>query len=133
MYARHFSRMNALLFAVLLAASCAPAVRSPDGPGSSRDVITRAELDAAHANHAFEAVEELRPQWLRRTGPTSVLEPAGNLPSVYIDNVRAGDLEALREVPIYAIEEIRLVSPADATTRWGTGLAGGVIWVIRRG
>jgi outer membrane cobalamin receptor len=54
------------------------------------------------------------------------------MPVVYVDNVRFGDLETLQSIPITGIAEIRYMSGPDATTRWGTGVLGGVIEVIRK-
>jgi hypothetical protein len=48
--------------------------------------------------------------------------------------VRRGGPEALRQIRIQELEEIRFISATDATTRWGTDHAGGAIEVkLRRG
>jgi hypothetical protein len=65
-------------------------------------------------------------------GPTSFLEPEGELPAVYMDNVRYGDLEVLRDIPVNEILEIRYWSGPEATNRWGTGVVAGVIEVIKK-
>ncbi len=45
-------------------------------------------------------------------------EPAGTFPTVYVDSMRYGDLDALRNIPIVDIAEIRYIGGPDATTRW---------------
>jgi hypothetical protein len=60
------------------------------------------------------------------------MEPQGELPAVYVDNVRYGDLEVLRDIPLIEIRELRFINGPDATNRWGTGVVAGVIEVIRK-
>ena len=101
-------------------------------PSSSSDRIMPSELLDVVADNAYDIVRQLRPQWLRSRGPTSVMEPQGELPSVYVDNMRYGDLLVLQDIPLAEILEIRFISGPDATTRWGTGVVAGVIEVIRK-
>lgn len=120
-----------LVGTLLLAVSCAYGTRAADDRVSgSQNVISRAELDRIVASTAFEAIEQLRPQWLQPRGPTSVLEPQGTLPTVYVDGRPAGDLAALSAIPTEEITELHYVSPTEATTRWGTGVSGGAIEVV---
>ena len=93
-------------------------------------MLTRAELASVSANNAYEAIERLRPQWLQIRGPSSVTQPEGDWPLVYMDNVRAGDVSMLPNIPVDDIGEIRFITGSDATTRWGTGVTGGVIEII---
>jgi hypothetical protein len=51
---------------------------------------------------------------------------------VYVDNVRYGDLQVLRDIPINEIRELRYWNGPDATNRWGTGVVAGVIEVIKK-
>ena len=90
------------------------------------------ELSDVTATNAFDIVQQQRPQWIRPRGPTSFMAPEGELPAVYVDNVRYGDLEVLHDVPINEIVEIRFWSGPEATNRWGTGVVAGVIEVIKK-
>jgi hypothetical protein len=54
------------------------------------------------------------------------------MPVVFLDGVRAGDLQALERFRVEDVEELRYHSARDATTRWGTGYSGGVIEVIQK-
>jgi hypothetical protein len=103
----------------------------PDTP-TSPDRIVPSELSDVTADNAYDIVQQLRPQWLRPRGPTSFLVPGGELPAVYVDNVRYGDLQVLRDIPINEIRELRYWNGPDATNRWGTGVVAGVIEVIKK-
>lgn len=147
--------------AVTVAAACASGGSSPPAMGASPavataaadsaaqgttrrrgDVISREEIAAAQgrAQNALEVIQGLRPQMLRpRVGTTSSMSGgAGSDASgmvslvVYLENQRMGDVQQLVNVTIDQLREIRYISPADATTLWGTGHAGGVIQVFLR-
>jgi hypothetical protein len=95
-----------------------------------RDVISLAEIDAATgAQDAYDVVKQLRPGFLVDRGQTSIRAAAARRALVYVDNVRVGTVEWLRNIPRGEIAEIRYYSGLDATTRWGTGHGSGVIYV----
>jgi hypothetical protein len=101
-------------------------------------VITSEELaTATDVTNAYDAVLHLRPQFLQSRGNTSMNEessPGGQpLPIVFLDGQRFGGVETLRNIPLSNVKEIHFISAADATTRWGTGYANGVIEVISGG
>ena len=81
---------------------------------------------------AFDAIEQLRPQFFRSRGATSILLRAQTQTSVYLDNMRLGGLEALHDVPITGIESIRYLSAGEATNRWGTNRTGDAILLVSR-
>lgn len=78
---------------------------------------------------AYEAVVQLRPAFLRARGARSIRDPSPNARIVYVNDMRHGGIDVLRSIRVEEIDEIRFISAADATTRWGTGHAGGVIQV----
>lgn len=97
------------------------------------DVITAEEARETSANDAYDVVQLLRPMWLRARAAPSLTNAAGGYARIYVDNVPlAGGTRELRTVPAGDIREIHYISPADATTRFGTGHAGGVIMVMTR-
>ena len=125
--------IGALCVVLVLGSACAARTQGSSAEGSgSRNRISPSELDASVATNAFAVVQQLRPQWLRSRGPTSLTESTGELPTVYVDNVWYGDLAVLQDIPIAEIAEVRYINGPDATIRWGTGLVGGVIEVIRK-
>jgi hypothetical protein len=114
-----------------------------------RNVITADEIAAASVNSALDAVERLRPYWLRRDQDRSPMSlGAGrNLPAeevqtragepmpeeppklkIMVDGTE-GDLQDLKRIPKEQIAELRFLSGADAQTRYGPRFAAGVIQV----
>lgn len=120
----------AALAAALLAFGCA----TTQGSGSSRssDPITGEEIQQISATDAYQVVEQLRPRWLRFRGRVSLQNPRAGEPLVYLDGLRHGRTESLRGISTDWIAEIRYLTAADATTRFGTGHPGGVILVSTR-
>ena len=110
----------------LLAAACASGGGSGEsGPRSNRNLITGEELtQVAEVDTAFDAIQRLRPNWLRGRG--------GSSPKVFIDGVQMGNAGVLRNYRVDVIRECRYIPPADASLRFGTGFGGGVIEVLTR-
>ncbi len=71
----------------------------------------------------YEVIERLRPRWLRGRGRGAT--------AVLMDGQRL-DLRALRTVRPADVELVRWVSAQDATTRFGSGYANGLIEVVSR-
>jgi hypothetical protein len=96
-------------------------------------MITRADLEKTSYSSAHHAIESLRPHWLRYQGNATISNP-NPLPVVYVDGVRTGYPEELYLIPADDVDTMERFSPADATTRWGTGhLAGAIDVKTRRG
>jgi hypothetical protein len=118
---------------VLIAALAACATGPRDGEPRQRhdiNLLTRADLDELNVRNAYEAVERMRPEWLRpRT--RSVRFPVEVV--VFFNNAPLGDVTTLRQVSIEGIHEIRWLDPSQAQSRLagaGHSLAGGVIQVL---
>jgi hypothetical protein len=105
------------------AGACASSTGSTGSTTGSRttrspDVISRADIEATTTGNAYDLVNRLRPQWLRATGVGSV---SGGNPSTYgivvfLDNVRLGGVETLRNVDSGSIASIRYLTPERAAT-----------------
>lgn len=116
-------RLLAPAMAIFVVA-CAAGGQGAGQPRSSRDVITAEELQTIQVSDAYAAVQRLRSAWLRpRSGGGSPI-------AVFVDGVRAGDLDMLRQIPVITVRELRFIDPSDATTRWGTGYTNGAIMVL---
>ncbi len=122
------SAMRLALTTIVLAA-CASAGSGGGsgaaGPRRNPDVITAAEVADAHVQNAYDAVAQLRPAFLASQGSTTVDHPI----QVVVDDVPQGGLSVLRGIDASEVVEIRRISPADATQRWGTGYSGGALLV----
>jgi hypothetical protein len=110
-------------------AASSPAPRQRKDP----NVITEAELASRSSLTARQVIEQLRPQFLRVRGTTTL----GNAQTsdviwVYFDGTRMGTLEVLNNIGAQEIREIRYLSPSEATNRYGTGHVQGAILIIRK-
>ena len=124
-------RLSACFALIALCATlgCTKAASTTSAPTSRRDVITREQVEALNVTDAYEIVQRMRSDMLRGRGG----QPGGrDLPVVYIDGVRRGLPDVLRQVRSNEVQEIRFISGTDATTRWGTDHVGGVIEVKTR-
>lgn len=121
---------------VLIAACAASGTRAP-GQGSQPmgdpDFILREEIDESNARSAYDLVRNLRPQWLRTRGLTTLRQAAGQDGiKVYMDNARLQDLDAMRNVTLGSVEYLRFFSASEATQRWGGGHLNGAILISTR-
>jgi hypothetical protein len=122
---------HTLLVAILLAPACAGGTRAPGAANSN--TVTRAELAAAGSVNALEALQRLRPAFLRVRGPTSILNTtARTRPVVFVDATEYGEIESLSTFPTSRLEEIRFYSGSEAVTRFGSTYGAGVIQVKMR-
>lgn len=110
----------------------APPVRAlPARPTRSADLIVADELATSAARNVYDAISQLRPQWLSAARLRSPVEfeaagEAGIL-IVYVDGVRYGPIEALRQLSLRGVTECRYYNARDATLRFGTGHPAGAI------
>jgi hypothetical protein len=127
------ARKVVYLFALALLTACASA-SGTSGPRRDNNMITQEELEPLGPGvSAREAIERLRPIWLRDRGTNSP-NPAfvdDTMPKLMIDRAPQ-DLEALRSLRTNDIQTMRFISATDATTLYGTGYTNGLIEVITR-
>jgi len=128
-----------LLLAPLLLAplgACASGGASAAGSTATHrnpDVISEEEVDATTGvDNAFQLVQRLRPSFLTFRGSTSIRNADAGRVVVYVNQSRMGFAEALRDIPISNVREIRRLSAAEATQRFGTNNSGGAILVTLR-
>lgn len=131
-------KLTVVTAAALLAVSCASSgtpARSDSGVRQSsrdRSVLTQQELAGSGARDAYHAVQILRPGWLRPHGPTSMSDPTPAAVIVYVDGQRYGGASTLEQFRMGSFKELRYITGTDATSRWGTGHGGGVIYLSTR-
>ena len=105
-----------------------PGHSTPPSPALTRtlDVLGCDEIrsDPVGIHNAYDAVTRLRPQFL--------LSGLGvpELPVVYLNDMRQGDPDQLRSIPVSVILEIRYFTPINADLRFHTYNPGGAIAVI---
>jgi hypothetical protein len=76
----------------------------------------------------LDAIQRLRPSWLRQRGATSVAFAGNQLPAVMI-NQSVSPIDALRTLRTTDVSTLEYMSGADATTLYGTGYVNGLIKV----
>ncbi len=95
-------------------------------------LIVRAQLEQLAGLSAWQAVETLNPRWLRSRSVSVNYGPS--YARVVVDGTVRRVLADLYRMSTNNIETMRYLSASDATTKYGTGNAGGVIEVtLRRG
>ena len=125
------ARWLAPFFVVALSVCSSPRV----GPGLRPDpqLITEDEVVASLATTAYELIHNLRPNFLTYRGETSFDRRTSRpYPNVYVDEQAFGTISVLHNIPASHISSVRLYRSWEATTRFGTGNAGGVIAISTR-
>ena len=125
-------RLSAIAVICLSAALSACATSGGTGSSATSSAsrsnaprITAQEIADANMPTAYDVVEKLRRQWLRRSG-------MGADVLVYQDEQQVGGAGALRDMPATTVAELQFVAYEDAVRRWGAGIKGAVIVVIPR-
>jgi hypothetical protein len=105
---------------------------SRSGSGSSQSILTAAQLASANSDNLFDAIQKLRPEWLTTRGPSSVTGLAMSAVSVYMNGSMLGQAEALRDLRLLDVTEVRYWDAGQASARFGMGHPRGVIEVTRK-
>lgn len=122
-----FPRASRSFIAALALALGASGCASGGGgtPRGSSTRIVESELQSMQQLSVYDAIGRLRPNWLRGRGSA--------LPVVMVDgNRQGGGMDVLRSLSVVDVQELRFMSAADATTRYGTGFDGGAILVTTK-
>ena len=125
--------------ALLLAASaCAATGGGAAAPRRNADEISEAEIRNSTHQNAYELVQAVRSDWLRKRSSTESMRAAGVARGAsdevvaYLDGQRLGDATALRSISTQDIALMRHYSASSAQQRWGNGHTNGVIEVVTR-
>jgi hypothetical protein len=127
------SPSSRVLFFLLVLGACQSAAGGGGRAPSSRSSITEEELNDLPASTVFQAVQRLRPTWLR--GRVTTVRGASSeryYAQVFVDGLHRGDLDVLNGMDVREVQEIRYLSASDATTRFGTGYPGGIIEILTK-
>jgi len=106
-----------------------PAAGLPRG----RQALNASELARTGVNNAYEAIRLRRPEWLIERGTHIIGESANETIEVYLDDVRMGGINALRDVDASVVHSMHFFDAGAATLRWGSGHSHGVILIIVEG
>jgi hypothetical protein len=94
------------------------------------NVITAEEIASKQAQTLYDVVRALRPAWMMRSRPTTLMPQNEGQLIVYVDGTRFGNIESLRQFVPNAVQTVRYYSPSDAEARFGPGHLHGAIEVI---
>jgi hypothetical protein len=123
--------LPALLLGSLALGAVACASGGERADRADRDVLTQDEIQAEgdRIRTALEAVEQLRPQFLRTRPAGTIMGRQADPVRVYVDGVHWGDPRSLAQLRVEEVIEIRYVRPTDAQTRFGLDHSSGAIEV----
>ena len=112
---------------VVIVTACAGASTTHvvDVQSSQPRFLTADDLQSVTAATLYEAVARLRPNFVRanlRGGP----------PTVFVNGLLAGSVDALRHIAPRTVKGVRLLRGADATSRYGNVHTGSIIDVTLR-
>jgi hypothetical protein len=102
---------------------------------STASVLIADDLQKADAQNLGDAIQRLRPEWLRRN-QTRGASGAGGMRTatealvVWVDNNRAGGAEILAQMQVSSVRSVRYFTPSEAQSRFGNGNTGGAIQVV---
>jgi len=121
-------RVSYVLVGISLTACAAATSSARPVASGGRDVITAREIVASRVTDVYQAVSQLRPEYFRRRGATSLptlMQPI----MVYLDKLPFGSAESLHSIPLDRVRLIRYISPTEADLRWGGSHTTGAILV----
>lgn len=126
-----------LLIALAPLAVAACAAGGPGvGAGSDRELLTREDLAPYDAQDAYSVIRRLRGHWFSTRSTGTSIDPTLGSPGpgqvkVYVDGVlRADGIEALKQLTVQEIREMRHLDGRDATMQYGTDHGAGAILVF---
>lgn len=125
--ARTGLQFAAPVVAVVLLSSCAPQPNIRLTPHRSFTQFSEMDISGVRPVTAYDAVLRLRP---------TALNPAGGpsfQPSVYLDGLRLGGIDALNRISAIDLIAIEFLTPIEASAKFGpTGRSGGAILLTTR-
>jgi len=121
-------------FTILMVAAGVACASAGTGSGSSRDssILTADEVAATHESNAYDAINQVRPLWLKTRGQTSINTGSSPYATVFVDGQYFGDLGSLRQLITAQIKQIRYFNGPNAVTRFGMQYGSGAIEVTTR-
>lgn len=133
---RLFLRAAAVSLA-LAAAACASGGQPGGDVLRNSSEITPEEVRASTRRTAYELVQALRPEWLRKRSRTSGINASRGVAvsdevTAYRDGQRLGTVETLRSIPVGDVGRMRYYSASGAQQRFGSGNPNGAIEVLTR-
>lgn len=114
-------------------AACAGGPR----PGASTrqedpNLVTTEELRTAFTINLYDFLRSRRPMWFSRARPSTILPGSEPGVTVFLDNIRFGNILSLRQLTTASVTAVRFYGRTSAEAQFGPGYLGGVIQVVTR-
>ena len=98
-------------------------------------MISGEELKATRETSLYNAIQRIRPDWLRSRGATSIQGGMAGNPGpdqifVYQDLQRLGTLDILKSMNISQATSLKFYTASEAQMRFGTGNPNGAIQIL---
>ena len=113
---------------LLLLLGCASSGESSSS--STPNTLTKADLLETDEEILYEAIQHLRPRWLRPRGGNL---DGRTLAQVFVDGSPRGNVNALGQIRVMDVADVKFLSTIDAATRYGTLAAIGGVILVRTG
>lgn len=112
---------------VLGLGACASSGAGTARRGSSNRLVA-ADFEEYASQDILTVIQRMRPTWLRVRGGGTAQGKA--VIQVFVDGMQQnGGPDVLRGIRASSVEEVSFMNASDATTRYGTNMAGGAIEV----
>jgi len=123
---------NLYLFGLAAVVACASGGASSNAQRTDRNVITETELATMPTSNLYEAIERLRPNFLRSRGQMSINARGSEYAAVYMDGRPYGDIASLRQIVSTQVETVHYYDAPSAQQKFGMISGSGVIEVISK-
>ncbi|HEX5870788.1 MAG TPA: hypothetical protein VFY65_10250 [Longimicrobium sp.] len=122
-----------ILALLMVAAACGSSQVAPeDRPRTRSDRLTQEEILRTQMSSMFDVVQRLQPGWLIPQRERGLPSPIG----VFMDGVRVGNADFLRQIPSSQVSEARFLSnrdvAAELTRSQQTGIGSAIMLTSRR-
>lgn len=127
--------LRALLLVLCMTApavGCASAPSQGQSAPTSRARLTETDLTKANSDNLYDAIAKLRPEWLSSRGVTSMTDATPTSVSVFMNGSMLGKADALRQLGVLEVAEVRYWDAGQASARFGMGHPRGVLEIIRK-
>jgi len=105
------------LFVILTLGCYGPRSARSKGESGDQYLIVASELQSTQQANVYDAVRQLRPQWLTRV----VSGRSGdNTIVAYLDEQPIGSASALTRIPLHVALRVRYLSPTEAQVTYGS-------------
>ncbi|MDB4891056.1 MAG: hypothetical protein JWL61_2911 [Gemmatimonadetes bacterium] len=120
-------RLFVAVTVAMLASACASG--GTQATTSQRNVITSEELGRAGDVSVYDALLQIRPNFLRsRSGPSTATLPQPV--QVYISGMLMPGIDHLKQVMVRGVKDVTFLEPQQAIARFGGNNTGGALVVV---